>query len=67
MARESFYIAWALQNYKSKVLNILFIAGSSLGCIHGDENKLKMSILKLGNKNSLFNKLHTDLNKKKSY
>jgi hypothetical protein len=71
--RESFYITWALHNYKSKVLNILSIAvlrrkATSLGYIHTNESKLKMSssfgALKLGNNNSMFNKFHTNSTKK---
>lgn len=58
LERESFYIKWAIQTYNTKVMNILKIAGSSLGYVHSDYSKLKMSVSKQGSNNSMFNKMH---------
>lgn len=53
LERESFYIMWALINYEGKTMNILTTAGSSLGYIHTDESKEKMSVQKLGDRYSI--------------
>ena len=62
--RESFYISWALKIYGEKVLNILNIAGSSLGDTHLSDSKLKMSVSKKGNRNIMFNKKHLEERRK---
>ena len=58
--RESYYISCALGSYGEKVMNILSTAGSSLGythtCYKNKASKLKMSELKAGELNSMFNK-----------
>jgi len=58
--RESYYISCALGSYGEKVMNILSTAGSSLGYTHTAESKLKMSELKAGELNSMFNKKHLE-------
>lgn len=58
LERESFYIMWALINYEGKTMNNLTTAGSSLGYIHTDESKEEMSVQKLGDRYSMFNKVH---------
>jgi group I intron endonuclease len=45
-------------------MNILSTAGSSLGYTHTAESKLKMSELKAGELNSMFNKKHLEETKK---
>ncbi len=45
-------------------MNILSTAGSSLGYTHTGESKLKMSELKVGELNSMFNKKHLEETKK---
>ena len=62
--RESYYISCALGSYGEKVMNILSTAGSSLGYTHTAESKLKMSELKAGELNSMFNKKHLEETKK---
>lgn len=61
--RESFYIKCALDNFRDKLLNILETAGSNLGYIHTLESKLKMSELKKGELNSMFDKKHSEVTK----
>lgn len=39
-------------------MNNLTTAGSSLGYIHTDESKEEMSVQKLGDRYSMFNKVH---------
>lgn len=64
LERESFYISCALDNYGEKVMNILSKGGSSLGYTHTTESRLKMSELKAGELNSMFNKNHSEETKK---
>lgn len=59
LGRESFHISWASKIYGDKVLNIFKTAGSSLGYVHTPDTKLKMSVLKLGERNNMYNKKHT--------
>ncbi len=54
IAREQFFIDWALKSYGLDVLNILHIANSSLDYRHSKENLLKMSALKLKENNPMF-------------
>jgi len=56
LEREQFFIDWALKTYGLNVLNILHIAGSSLEYKHTKENLLKMSTIKLGDKNPMYGK-----------
>ena len=56
LAREKFYIDWALKTYGLAVLNVLVLPGSSLGYKHRKETLLKMSLLKKGDKNPMFQK-----------
>jgi len=56
LEREKFYLDWALKTYGLAVLNMLNIPGSSLGYKHTEESLLKMSELKKGDKNPMFNK-----------
>lgn len=53
--REQYYIDLLAPEY-----NILKIAGSSLGFIHSDEAKAKMSAAKSGAKHHFFGKKHTE-------
>ena len=62
--RESYYISYTLGNYGEKVMNILSTAGSSLGYTYTAESKLKMSELKAGELNSMFNKKQLEETKK---
>lgn len=64
LERESFYISCALSNYREKVMNILSTGGSSIGYIHTTESRLKMSELKAGELNSMFNKNHSEETRK---
>jgi len=73
IAREQFFIDWALKSYGLNVLNILHVASSSLDYRHTKENILKMSALKLKDNNPMFGKpksaefmLHATRNKKGS-
>ncbi len=54
--REQFFIDWALKSYGLDVLNILHVAGSSLDYRHTKQDLLKMSALKLKDKNPMFGK-----------
>jgi group I intron endonuclease len=56
LARELFYIDWALKQYGKKVYNILKVPQSSLGYKHNEESKRKMSELKAGSNNPMFGK-----------
>lgn len=56
IAREQFYIDWALKTYGLGVLNILKQASSSLGFRHTKETIAKMSIIKKGEKNPMYGK-----------
>lgn len=52
--REQYYIDFFKPEY-----NILQIAGSSLGFKYSSYSKLIMNELKIGERNSMFNKKHT--------
>jgi group I intron endonuclease len=54
ISREQYYLDLLKPEY-----NILQIAGSSLGFKHSSYSKLIMSDLKIGERNSMFNKKHT--------
>jgi group I intron endonuclease len=56
IAREQFYLDWALKTYGLGVLNVLKMADSSLGFRHTKESILKMSMLKKGEKNPMYGK-----------
>ena len=43
LAREQFYLDWALKTYGLKVLNLLTVTHSSLGLKHTLETKVKIS------------------------
>ena len=60
LAREKFYLDWALKTYGLAILNMLNTPGSSMGYKHTEENLLKMSELKKGEKNPMFNKIKSD-------
>lgn len=60
LGREKFYIDWALKTYGLAVLNMLNLPGSSLGYKHTEESLLKMSELKNGLKNPMYNKLKSE-------
>lgn len=60
LGREKFYIDWALKTYGLAVMNMLNIPGSSLGYKHTEENLLKMSELKKGELNPMFNKIKSE-------
>lgn len=55
--REKFFLDWALKTYGLAVLNILYVPGSSMGYKHTEENLLKMSKLKKGEMNPMYNKI----------
>jgi hypothetical protein len=57
LSREKFYLDWALKTYGLAILNLLNMPGSSLGYKHTEENLLKMSELKKGKMNPMFNKI----------
>lgn len=56
LEREKFYLDWALKTYGLAVLNMLNTPGSSMGYRHTPENFLKMSELKRGERNPMYNK-----------
>ena len=56
LEREKYYLDWALKTYGLAVLNMLNIPGSSQGYKHTEESLLKMSELKKGDLNPMFNK-----------
>jgi group I intron endonuclease len=60
LARELFYIDWALKEYGIKVLNILKIPQSSLGYKHTEETKKRMSESRSGEKNPMHGKEKSD-------
>lgn len=60
LGREKFYLDWALKTYGLAILNMLNIPGSSLGYKHTEENLLKMSELKKGEMNPMFNKIKSE-------
>lgn len=60
LEREKFYLDWALKTYGLAILNMLNTPGSSLGYKHTQEALLKMSELKKGEKNPMYNKLKSD-------
>jgi group I intron endonuclease len=55
LSREQYYIDTLMPEY-----NILKIAGSSLGLTLSEETKTKMSEAKIGEKNSFYNKTHSE-------
>jgi|SRR5919204_179053 group I intron endonuclease len=56
LEREKFYLDWALKTYGLAILNILNVPGSSLGYRHTEEDLLKMSEIKKGEMNPMYNK-----------
>lgn len=60
LERENFYLDWALKTYGLAILNMLNTPGSSLGYKHTEENLLKMSELKKGERNPMFNKIKSE-------
>lgn len=58
--REKFYLDWALKTYGLAILNMLNTPGSSMGYKHTEENLLKMSELKKGERNPMYNKIKSD-------
>lgn len=60
LARELFYIDWALKEYGIKVLNILKIPQSSLGYKHTEETQKRMSESRSGEKNPMYGKEKSD-------
>lgn len=60
LEREKFYLDWALKTYGLAVLNMLNMPGSSMGYKHTEENLLKMSELKKGERNPMYNKAKSD-------
>lgn len=58
--REVFYLDWALKTYGLAILNMLNVPGSSMGYKHTEENLLKMSELKKGERNPMHNKIKSD-------
>jgi len=58
--REQFYLNWALKTYGLAILNMLNTPGSSMGYKHTEENLLKMSELKKGERNPMYNKIKSD-------
>ena len=60
LEREKFYLDWALKTYGLSILNMLNIPGSSMGYKHTEENLLKMSELKKGERNPMYNKIKSD-------
>lgn len=60
LGREKFYLDWALKTYGLGILNMLNIPGSSLGYKHTEENLLKMSEIKKGEMNPMYNKIKSD-------
>lgn len=57
LERENFYLDWALKTYGLAILNMLNTPGSSMGYKHTEENLLKMSELKKGERNPMYNKI----------
>lgn len=60
LEREKFYLDWALKTYGLAILNMLNLPGSSMGYKHTEENLLKMSELKKGERNPMYNKIKSD-------
>lgn len=60
LEREKFYLDWALRTYGLAILNILNTPGSSMGYKHTKENLLKMSELKKGERNPMYNKIKSE-------
>ena len=60
LERENFYLDWALRTYGLAILNMLNTPGSSLGYKHTEENLSKMSELKRGEKNPMYNRIKSD-------
>jgi len=60
LEREKFYLDWALKTYGLAILNMLNTPGSSMGYKHTEENLLKMSELKKGERNPMYNKIKSD-------
>jgi hypothetical protein len=52
LAREQFYLDWALKTYGLKVLNLLTVTHSSLGLKHTLETKAKIAEARLGKSHS---------------
>jgi len=60
LAREQFYLDWALKTYGLGVLNILTVADSSLGYKHTKETLLYLSESRKGEKNPMFGKAKSE-------
>lgn len=60
LAREQFYLDWALKTYGLDVLNILTIANSSLGYKHTEETLFYLSESRKGEKNPMFAKAKSE-------
>jgi len=60
LAKEKFYLDWALKTYGLDILNMLNLPGSSQGYKHTKESLLKMSELKKGDLNPMYNKAKSD-------
>lgn len=60
IAREQFFLDWALKSYGLGVLNILPLADSSFGYKHREETLSKMRDIKLGEKNPMYGKSKSD-------
>lgn len=60
LERETFYLDWALKTYGLAILNMLNTPGSSMGYKHKEEDLLKMSELKKGERNPMYNKIKSD-------
>jgi group I intron endonuclease len=56
LKREQFYLDWALKTYGLNVLNLVPLAGNTLGYRHTTLNLLKMSELKKGSLNPMYGK-----------
>lgn len=60
LAREQFYLDWALKTYGLDVLNILTIANSSLGYKHTEETLLYLSESRKGENNPMAGKAKSE-------
>jgi group I intron endonuclease len=60
LAREQFYLDWALKTYGLDVLNILTEANSSLGYKHEKETKVYLSESRKGKNNPMFGKAKSE-------